>query len=136
MKPNKVLYENQEDVWKAARKFLLDLVKDKPAVKKAIVWASLAEGKFGLYEGQYRGVEGSDIDLVLIMDEKYPVPEGWHWTTVSKSWFDLYTNMGNFVYRGHKHKVDGLLVFPSRHSLKKMEKSIKGRSKVIYEREK
>lgn len=83
--------------------------------KKAIVWASL-------------------IDLVIVVDEKYSLPEEWHWTGVSKSWFDLYTDMGEFTHEGHKHKVDGLLVFPSRHDLNKMEESLKDRSRVIYEK--
>ena len=70
MKPNKIIYEDQQAVWKEAEQFLLTLIKDKSAVKKAIVWASLAEGTFGLYEEEYQGMEGSDIDLVLLIDEK------------------------------------------------------------------
>lgn len=134
MKPKKIIYEDQQEVWREAEKFLQSIVKDKPAVKKAIVWASLAEGKFGLYEEEYQGMEGSDIDLVLIMDEEEIVPEEWAYTGVSKSWFDLYTKLGKFKYKGHIHKVDGLLVFPSRHDMQKMEASLAGRSRIVYER--
>ena len=53
-KPEKTVYENQNDVWKEAEKFLNELINDKPVVQEALVWASLAEGKFGLYEHEYR----------------------------------------------------------------------------------
>lgn len=134
MKPNKILYENQEEVWKKARDFLVKLVSKFPCVKIVYVWASLAEEKFGLYEQEYRGLEGSDIDLVIVIDENFSLPSNWHWTHVSKSWFDLYTDIGFFEHEGHKHKIDGLFVFPSKHSLEKMNEALIGRSKKIYEK--
>src|SRR5258708_40073494 len=99
-KPNKILYENQENIWETARQFLIEIVSNKPAVHEALVWASLAEGNFGLYEHEHRGQEGSDIDLVVIVDEKFKLPEGWKFTNVEKSCFDLY-RVGKFTYQGH-----------------------------------
>jgi len=131
MKPKKIIYENQAEVWGNAKKYLLNLISNQPCVKEAIVWASLAEGTFGVYEEEYRGQEGSDIDLVLIIDEEYPIPKQWKFTKIKKSWFDLYS-LGKFVHIGHIHNIDGLLVFPSRHNLEKMKSSLKGRSKIIY----
>jgi len=130
-KPEKTLYENQEEIWDEARGFLTEMVSDKPVVQEALVWASLAEGKFGLYEHEHKGQEGSDIDLVIIADEKYPLPKEWKSTTIEKSCFDLY-RLGNFVYKGHKHPVDGLIVFPSRHSLQEVREMLADRSKSIY----
>lgn len=135
IKPNKIPYENQELVWEKAKEYLTELISNTPCVKKAYVWASLAEGKFGVYEKLYKNRhEASDVDLVIVIDEKYPIPEEWHFTNVKKSWFDLYHDLGVFEHDGHKHIVDGLLVFPSRHNLEEMEVDLKNRSKIIYEK--
>jgi len=92
-KSEKTLYPDQEKVWDEAKNFLVEKVRGRPVVQEALVWASLAEGKFGLYEHEHRGQEGSDIDLVVITDEDYAVPEDWKFTTVEKSCFDLYRNL-------------------------------------------
>lgn len=131
MKPVKHIYPNQKDVWEKASKFLVDKFSKEPAVKELIVWASLAEEKFGLYERTYNGMEGSDIDLVIVIDERKTLPKEWKFTTVVKSWFDLY-HLGSFEYQGHKHTIDGLIVSPSRHNMEKMNESLKGRSRKIY----
>ena len=60
------------------------MVTGRPVVQEALVWASLAEGKFGLYDYEHKGQEGSDIDLVTIIDEKHEIPENWKFTTVKK----------------------------------------------------
>lgn len=132
-KPEKILYEDQEAVFQKAVSQLLSLVH-QPCVNQAIVWASLAEHTFGVYKEQYQGKEGSDIDLVIIVDERYPVPKDWKFTKVRKSWFDLY-QLGYFMHEKHIHPIDGLLVFPSRHDLSKVITNLKGRSKVIYIKE-
>jgi hypothetical protein len=130
-KPEKTLYENQAEVWDSAKRFLTDLIADKPVVQEALVWASLAEGKFGLYAHDHKGQEGSDIDLVIIVDEGAQIPEEWKFTTIRKSCFDLY-RLGTFVHEGHKHLIDGLLVFPSRHDLQEVRDMLADRSKSIY----
>ena len=131
MKPHKILYENQEDVWNKAEANLQNLLSICDTVKEAYVWASLAEGKFGIYEKPYRGHMGSDIDLVIVMKEPMHVPKDWKFTQVEKSWFDLY-HLGYFEYNGHKHQIDGLIVIPSKHDLSKMRKSLEGRSRKIF----
>ncbi len=133
VKPEKILYENQEVVFRKAVSQVIPLLR--PAcVNQAIVWASLAEHTFGVYKEQYEGKAGSDIDLVIIVDERYPIPKEWKFTKVKKSWFDLY-QLGYFVHENHIHPIDGLLVFPSRHDLSKVMTNLKGRSKVIYVKE-
>ena len=133
-KPEKILYQNQNEIWEQAKGHLVDIVKDEPVVKEALVWASLAEGKFGLYQEKYREQEGSDIDLVVITDENYEIPQEWKFTTVEKSCFDLY-RLGKFTYEGHQHPIDGLIVFPSRHNLQEVRDMLSDRSKSIYLKE-
>lgn len=131
MKPNKQLYDNQAEVWKTASKFLESILSKCDSVKEAYVWASLAEGKFGIYDKPYRGQTGSDIDLVIIVDEPFNLPKDWKFTNVHESWFDLY-KIGSFDYKGNKHQIDGLVVIPSKHDINKMREAIKGRSKKVY----
>lgn len=130
-KPDKILYKSQRMVWKKAEKYLVNLVKPHKCVSEAVVWASLAEGQFGLYEEEYRGREGSDIDLVILIDEKHSLPNEWKFTAIEKSCFDLY-RLGSFIYNGNTHEIDGLLVFPSKHKLKDVQIMLDGRSKLIY----
>ena len=130
-KPDKVLYENQDEVWSEAKEFLVDLVSGEKGVKEAIVWASLAEGRFGLYEHEHRGREGSDVDLVVIINEEHPLPKTWSFTNVRKDVFDLY-HIGKFTHEGHDHEIDGLLVFPSRHDLQEVRNMLANKSKSIY----
>lgn len=131
MKPPKILYENQKDVWNKAKIHLKKLIADCNSVKEAYVWASLAEDKFGIYEKPYNGQTGSDIDLVIIMKEPFNLPKNWKFTKVKKQWFDLY-HLGHFKHEGHQHQIDGLVVIPSKHDLSKMKKSLEGRSKKIF----
>ena len=130
MKPSKRLYENQEDILEEASKYLRLVLSKCNSVKEAYVWASLAEGKFGVYEEPYRGQTGSDIDLVIVVNEPFELPKEWKFTKVHKSWFDLY-HIGFFNYKRNIHQIDGLIVIPSRHDLNKMRTAIKGRSKLI-----
>ncbi|MEK6858931.1 MAG: hypothetical protein AABX53_03400 [Nanoarchaeota archaeon] len=130
MKPEKILYADQDDVWVKAEDFIKKLLSKSSSVKEAYVWASLAERKFGLYKEPYRNQIGSDIDLVIVMNEPADIPKSWKFTTVEKSWFSLY-NLGYFEYDGNKHQVDGLIVFPSKHNLDKMRKDLEGRSKRV-----
>ena len=130
MKPQKILYKNQNDIWNKAEAHLKKLLLNSNHVKEAYVWASLAEGKFGIYEEPYKNQIGSDIDLVVVLENYNDIPKDWKFTKVEKSWFDLY-KLGYFEYNGNKHQIDGLIVIPSKHDLEKMKKALAGRSKKI-----
>lgn len=130
MKPQKIIYQNQKDVWDNAQIYLKKILSACKCVKEAYVWASLAEGKFGVYDKPYRNQTCSDIDLVIVLNEPANIPKAWKFTGVEKSWFDLY-HLGYFEYQGNKHQIDGLIVIPSKHDLDKMKKSLEGRFKKI-----
>lgn len=53
MKPPKENYPNQQSVWEKATKYLVDTFSTEPCVRELTVWASLAEGTFGLYKDFY-----------------------------------------------------------------------------------
>lgn len=129
-KPPKKLYSDQEDVWNKAEKFLKNLLNDSKTVKEAHVWASLAEGKFGVYERPYKDQIGSDIDFVIVMNEPADIPKNWKFADFGTAWFDLY-KLGDFEYQNNKHQIDGLIVFPSKHNVDRMKERLKGMSKKI-----
>lgn len=131
IKNPKILYENQEEVWSKAKHYLKRLVSKEKCVAEAIVWASLAEGSFGTYKSSHKGRTASDIDLVIIINEKHSIPNSWKFTNVKKSCFDLY-HIGKYKHKNYVHEIDGLLVFPSRHDLKEVRNMLSNRSKSIY----
>lgn len=137
-KPPKIEYEDQDMVYEKARDFLVEKVATIEAVDEAIIWGSLADRKFGNYSHPHHdGRTGSDIDLVLILDkekEEFKLPDDWYFTTVEKSCFDLYSSREKFVHKGHKHKIDGLVVFPSKHSLQEVRDMIGDRGVSIFNR--
>lgn len=130
MKPPKILYKDQKDVWNKAEKFLKDLLKDSTTIKEAYAWASLAEGKFGIYEKPYKNQIGSDIDFVIVMNEPIDIPKTWKSANFETAWFDLY-RLDDFVYQKNKHQIDGLIVIPSKHNIDRMRERLKGMSKKI-----
>ncbi len=110
--------------------YLRKLVSKQPCVGEAHIWASLAEGTFGVYEREYQGETCSDIDVIILVDERHPVPGDWEHVDFEFPWFDLY-ELGRFDYKGNSHRIDGMLVFPSRHRVELMRRALHGRSMRI-----
>ena len=130
MKPKKIPYKDQGDVWKRAEIHLKNILLNSESVREAFVWASLAEGQFGLYKKEYKGKMGSDIDLVIVMSEPIDIPGDWKDTKFETTWFRQYF-LGYFEYKGNQHQIDGLIVIPSKHDINRMKEQLKGRSKKI-----
>lgn len=131
-KPQKKLYEDQKDAFERFRKFIVPYLKKIPEIKEASIWASLAEGKFGTYEKEFNGQIGSDVDLVLLLEDNSKIPASFKNLKVDKSWFSGYMNKSfrHFNYHGNNHLVDILLVKPEKIDL--VKERMKGRSKFLY----
>ena len=131
-KPQKKVYENQADAFEKFNQFILPYLRKIPEVKEAVVWASLAEGTFGLYDREFRGHVGSDVDLVILLDKGVNVPKEFKDIECHKSWFDGYIDkkFRDFNYKGKNHKVDLLVV--KRDELERAKASLKGRIKQLY----
>jgi len=131
-KPEKKIYENQEDVFEEFNRFILPYLTEIPEIKEAVIWASLAEGKFGTYAKEYRGHTGSDVDLIILLGKGQKIPKEFRDIKCHKSWFDGYINkkFRHFDYKGNDHKVDLLVV--KRCELEKAKSSLKGRIKPLY----
>lgn len=131
-KPKKIVYPNQKDTFEKFRKFILPYLKEIPEIKEARIWASLAEGKFGTYEEEFRGQTGSDVDLVLLLEEGKEPPKEFKDINVHKSWFNGYIDkrFRHFDYDGNDHQVDVLLV--RRDKIDVAREKLRGRCKGIY----
>jgi predicted nucleotidyltransferase len=131
-KPPKKIYENQEEAFEEFRKFITPYLKKIPEVEEAVVWASLAEGKFGTYAREHRGHTGSDVDLVVLLGKGKKIPKGFRDMECHKAWFDghICKEFRHFDYLGNDHKVDVLLV--KREELEKAKTRMKGRIKSLY----
>jgi predicted nucleotidyltransferase len=131
-KPPKKVYADQKDAFEKFKEFILPYLKHMPEVKEAVVWASLAEGKFGTYEREHKGHTGSDVDLVILLEEGKEVPKEFKDLDVHKSWFDGYLDkkFRHFEYKGNNHEVDVLLI--KRGKLEAAKERLKSRSKPIY----
>ena len=105
-KPTKIIYENQEEVHDS----ILDFVKSKLSenVFEAYLFGSVVTREFGKYSERYGEHDGSDID-VLVMIDKHKVPSGWKNLNTSKKWWDLYS-AGRIVINGVKHRADFVVV--------------------------
>lgn len=56
----KISYFNTEIVWNALKKFVRELVKNNPEIKKILLFGSFAKGE---------SVPGSDVDLLIVLDD-------------------------------------------------------------------
>ena len=54
----KVTYFNSDRVWRALRRFVAALVRQRPEIRRVVLFGSLARGD---------AVPGSDVDLMLVL---------------------------------------------------------------------
>jgi len=85
MKPNKILYKNQKEILKRFLEFIKPFFKKYKEIEEAYLWGSLAKGEFGIYEKEYHGEIGSDVDLVIFLKENKDIPKNWKNLTGQKN---------------------------------------------------
>lgn len=110
MKPDKIVYENQEKVYER----VLDFARKKlKGVREAYLWGSLVEGKFSKYEEKYGSHEGSDIDVIVFSDDVF---DNWKYLNTERSWWKLYSG-GRVEVDGVAHRLDIMLVKDGREDV-------------------
>lgn len=141
-KPLKYIYPNQRKVKAKFILFILPYLKADLFFKKVWIWGSLEKGTFGVYAQHYRGQEGSDVDLLVEVDETKEIPT---WFKEIKDWTATRTYSRAFsstlifknqisLFKSIKHKVDFICHFPSVHSKEKFYGKVK-ESQLIYEKQ-
>jgi len=79
----RIPYSDQEFVRQAVHKHLSNTEFYKPFVNSVFLFGSLADGEFGLYtspkmsRGSGKPKLASDVDLIIIGDERFDIPENW-----------------------------------------------------------
>jgi alkaline phosphatase len=140
-KPIKYVYPNQKKLLDQFSKFIIPYLKKYPFFKRVWVWGSLARGNFGIYEELYHKQDGSDIDLLVEVDEAYEIPPEFRelkeWTktrTYSRAFYSK-VNFKNKLSssKSINHKVDFICHFPSKHTKNGFFNKTK-ESKLIYEK--
>lgn len=106
MKPQKTIYKNQGEIQKKFIEFIQPFLQKYPEIKEAYLEGSLAKGNFGLYEKEYKGHTGSDVDLVLVIDGK--IPSNWKNLEATHPEMKLYKDneFRKFCYQKNIHKID------------------------------
>ena len=113
------VYPNQELVERRIREHLLSTKLDYPFADEVRLMGSLAFGQFGVYYEPERKHKipkyASDVDLLVIADENYPVPGDWtkKYPFIFFDVYDLGTLNGIEGVRDNIHKVDAWVYFPS-----------------------
>jgi len=112
MKTEKEIYKNQKEVHDQIVDFVKsNLTKD---IKEAYLVGSSTTQSFGKYFKKQRYHEGSDIDLVVMVEEN-KIPKNWKYLGVEKSWWKLYRG-GSVKINETIHKADLMVVKPGKES--------------------
>jgi|SRR3989344_1329868 len=111
IKPKKTEYTNQKEIFE----IVLKEIKKKylKLFSRAYVMGSLVSGKFGIYEKEYEGYLGSDIDIIGI--PKDCLPKNWKYKGICHDWHHAY-QIGVIEIKGIKHPIN--LIIPIKHDLK------------------
>lgn len=105
-KPKKIIYENQEEVHSIIVNYVKNLLPKETI--KAYLWGSVVERKFGKYVEKYGSHDGSDIDIIVIINKK-DIPLNWKYLNTEKRWWKLYRTKGIEINK-IIHKIDLIVV--------------------------
>lgn len=105
MKPEKIIYKNQEEI----HDLIIKELKSEyfKYVKEAYLIGSLANGNFGRYKEKYEGYSGSDIDLVVILPK---INKKWQYEGEFYNWHKKY-KAGVIKIKEIEHPVNFMIPF-------------------------
>lgn len=67
----------QREILKKAKSLVLKDLLPNPKINKILMFGSLVKRTFGKYEKPYKGRTYSDIDILLLVEDDFKVPEKW-----------------------------------------------------------
>lgn len=110
-KPKKTPYENQEEIFSfVMKKLKQDYLKN---FSRAYLTGSLTTNTFGVYEKEFEGYLGSDIDLTGIPNKK--IPKNWEHKGIFHDWYNEY-EIGKIKIKETTHPIN--LIIPLKNDLK------------------
>jgi len=103
-KPEKIIYDNQKEIHDQIFHYLKSLFKDINC--EAYLVGSSTTGKFGKYNEIHNDQSGSDIDVVVFLEE---IPSTWEKLDTEKDWWNLY-RIGKLKINNTTHFADAMIV--------------------------
>ncbi|PIN94043.1 hypothetical protein COU54_00545 [Candidatus Pacearchaeota archaeon CG10_big_fil_rev_8_21_14_0_10_31_24] len=103
-KPHKTEYINQEEIYEK----IISALKNSHLneLSESYLIGSLTEKKFGIYDKEYEGFSGSDIDIVAIL--KNEIPSTWGEKETSYKWHKKY--FGGIIKINHvEHPISFMI---------------------------
>lgn len=81
----------QERIMRTARHLILDELLPNPKISKIVLFGSVVRGALGEYEKRYKGRRYSDVDVLVMVDDDFTVPDDWK-VHFQNEMYDVYNN--------------------------------------------
>lgn len=119
MKKEKIIYQNQKEIKKIIFNYLQSILDS--GIKEAYLFGSSINGTFGVYKEKQGSHFGSDIDVIIFLNEPGKISYGWKFLNTEKSWWRLY-RAGRVEINNTLHKVDALIVKKGKEDMARKSK--------------
>lgn len=117
-KPKKDIYENQDEI----KLRTLEVIKEKLNSMKyeAYLFGSIVEGDFGKYSSVYGRHKGSNLNVLICLENENPIPKKWKYVGTEDDLWNIY-EIGKIEIKDIKHKID-FFIFDKKNENFVMEK--------------
>jgi broad specificity phosphatase PhoE len=102
IKPNKKLYENQEEIKQLAKEYVLNKLNNLNC--EIYLGGDIKEGLFGSYSRTYKRYKGSPVESYVVLKEKFEIPKEWKISSIING-TEKY-EIGKIKIGELKHKVN------------------------------
>jgi len=106
IKPKKDNYENQDEIKKAAKEYVLEKLADKS--EEIYLAGDIVGGKFCFYDQPYKGYDGSTVETYAILKEGFEIPKEWKLSMITEDIIKY--EVEKIKVNGVKHKVNVTLI--------------------------
>ena len=102
IKPEKKNYENQDEIKKTAKEYVLNKLAD--ASEEIYLSGDIVDNNFGLYSRPYKRYKGSTIETYAILKKDFKIPREWKVSMINEN-LNKY-EIGKIKINDVKHKVN------------------------------
>lgn len=102
IKPNKKVYESQEEIKAISKEYILNKLKD--AAEEIYLSGDVVSREFGLYDRTYKRYKGSPVESYVGLNEQFKIPTEWKISSIING-IEKY-EIGEIKIGELKHKVN------------------------------
>ena len=102
IKPNKKIYEKQEEIKEISKDYLSNKLKD--AAEEIYLGGDIISGEFGLYDRTYKRYKGSPVESYVLLNKEFKIPTEWKISSIIEG-IEKY-EIGKIKIAELKHKVN------------------------------